>query len=465
MIGIKNELLIQAHSVENSYIAFIDELNKLAVLEYPTRASASLIETLQYLASGRKDKIKTIQENLVLGSTNINRGLVRRELLSISRELTGFFTHFIEWIEGAQTQKVPWSLIPCIEFLSKEISPECQSILYCKNLYNYDIRWFTTLPEDLYEKLGGFNFISLPKLHKNDILLHTLIGHELFHPLCNEFSDSKKKDVAVKIVGETKRENPDINPAELFGQKELSKKIDTIMEAWERALHELMCDIACAHIFGPVALWAMAKYAIFSALKETPSPSNNFYPPWQYRFEIAWQHNITEDLQNKLLFELNKHSDLSDITNALKNTLHNYMERFNSTDGFDFLVNNHVQEIKIAYTHINELLPEAEKYIKSKQLNTIKTWNDADVIEQVPVLLRRICNNIPPNEIFEIDDNQEVKSKPAELTAIFLSGCIYQIYRESIQGSPGKNNTCNYHTLSRLLLKACEDSMALHSIG
>ena len=94
-------------------------------------------------------------------------------------------------------------------------------------------------------------------------------------------------------------------------------------------------------------------------------------------------------------------------------------------------------------------------------------WRDEKVLKQIPYLVRRLQNRIPPNEIpnLSYDAKKRIgKYSPeaAELPAILIAGWIYQVHRER---SYTKRNTklLPFETLSRLLLKACEDSEMIRS--
>lgn len=174
-------------------------------------------------------------------------------------------------------------------------------LLYTENQYNYRIVWW----ENLTRKLQRYCFVSLPSLHRTNVLMHNLIGHELFHPRCKQFTTSLQNSVATEIAEKCKQTFPTLDPQTLFGQNELARRNRIIMFAWERALHELLCDMFCGELFGPASLLGMQAYASFSDWMAQPSPENNFYPPWQYRFEVVWQNAINKDsLDNSTVISL-----------------------------------------------------------------------------------------------------------------------------------------------------------------
>jgi hypothetical protein len=446
----KSTVLRLSHQAENEYLAFYNELQKLEVLEYPTEACGVLIENLKTQATKNLDTITQIRNDLVQGASSTNAKLYRDSILTERRKLFEVLTNFLEWINSAQTQKVPWSFIPSVERLSEKIISDYTPVLYCKNLYNYGIHWY----RELAGSLDKYRFVSLPRLHRTNILMHTLIGHELFHPCCEEFTDEHENEVAQGILAEVEKAFPDVNSEDLFGKSRLDEINEYLMDMWRRALHELLCDMFCAELFGPAALLAMRAYAYFSEWKIRPGRENNFYPPWQYRFEVVWQHVIKSELGELCTNDIEE----NEIIQPFKDEVEAFGENLESNEGLTFVYSDSLN--KIAYSEVDKLLSDACSYVKSKLPESVSKWTDGKVLKQIPELVTRLGNGIPPNEIpnisFDEDKNEGSYSpEPAELSAILIAGWMYQIYREKNEAD---KDLLSYDTLSRLLLKACEDS-------
>ncbi|MCK5565788.1 MAG: hypothetical protein KAJ07_11125 [Planctomycetes bacterium] len=445
-----SSLLRLSHQVENEYLAFLNELQKLEVLEYPTLACNDLISKLREQGLHNKDSIIKVREELLLVSPPIKEHLYRARIIFERQKLIEILTNFLDWIVGAQTQKVPWSFTPSIESLANKIIPDYPPILYCKNLYNYGIQWAQALPGNL----DKYSFISLPRLHRSNILMHTLIGHELFHPCCESFTSKMENEVARRITLEVKKAFPDLDPDDLFGQKELGRMNAIVMCSWKRTLHELLCDMFCAELFGPAALLAMRSYVSFSDYKRMPDMNNNFYPPLQYRFEVICQNAMDKNALDTLWGEK------SEIIQLFKSEIEELSKTFETNEGFEFVCTDNLNGI--AYAEVNKLISEAHDYVISKLPDSIPRWIDEKALVQIPKLLERLQDGIPPNEIIKIksieEDDCDFTSEPAELPAILIAGWAYQIYREKNMET---QDLLSYDTLSRLLLKACEDSEML----
>lgn len=109
------------------------------------------------------------------------------------------------------------------------------------------------------------------------------------------------------------------------------------------------------------------------------------------------------------------------------------------------------------------MIQEAAVFVKESLANTTK-WYDDVVLKQVQGLIKRLSNGIPPNEVIcEIDANARVyKTLPAEIPAIFLAGWIYECCWQ--KNSNDEQNGMKYMEMSRLLLKACEDTEIIRKI-
>lgn len=457
----KSAIVSLANIVVEEYSAFLKQVKKLEVLEFPTNACVEFLLKLKTEGEKNLSAIKRIRKR-ILDSQNISiNGTIELDEIKTARvRLIQSLAPYLDWATGAQTQKVPWSFIPTAERLAMGIIPKIKPILYSENKYNYRIVWW----ENPTKKLQRYCFVSLPSLHRLNVLMHSLMGHELFHPCCKKFTKGLENKVASEITKECKKDFPDLDPSTLFGQSELARRSKIIMLAWERALNEILCDMFCAELFGPGSLLAMRSYASFSDWMTQPGPENNFYPPWQYRFEVVWQKAIDKGSLEKLWDEVCKHKDIRNIGESFKKEIHTLKteKTLESTSGFDFIVNIPISLLRIAYTKVNDAITDAHSYVMSYVNEMPVRWSDERVLKQIPYLVRRLQHGIPPNEIpnFSYDENKKMgKYSPeaGELPAILIAGWMYQVHREQ---SYAKKNTklLPFETLCRLLLKACEDS-------
>src|SRR4030042_1120801 len=353
---------------------------------------------------------------------------------------------YLDWVSGAQTRKVPWSFIPSAEDLAKRIIPKRDVILYCENQYNYRIVWCEN-PRKTFQK---YCFVSLPRLHRTNILMHVWIGHEIFHPLCNKFTQKKKKGAAENIAKKTKDISTEIDTGTFFGQQQLAQLNKILMIAWERALQEILCDIALGKIFGPAGLLAMRAFASFSDRRGKLGPETQFYPPWQYRFEAVWQRGIDKEALETLLEKTTETSDMGKVGKDFHDEITEFGKTLESNEGFQYVMQD--QHYKIAYTEVNNLLSEAAEFVDSELPKDLPKWSDDNILNQVPKLVNRLLNGLPPNEIPNYTYNSKklegsYAPEPAGVPGIFTAGRVLENFRETAQGR--RKDVLDHAALSR----------------
>lgn len=453
------------NQIRNELLTFRNELNKLSVPNYPTPTNREIIDSLEKKLNEYDKCLSNIMGDIEEGDPETIEEAVNKLITYIHNPLIKQDIKFLSWLARAQTRKVPWSFIKCIEKLSQDIIPGSKLLVYCDDLYNYGICWSNS------EKLAPYPYyvLSLPSLHRTNILWHTLIGHELFHPRCADFINEHNHSVLTEIkncVTENHKrfipkELSDEESGSLFIESERKRTIisisNAIHQAWRRGMEELLSDMACVEIFGPSAILAMNSFSGCSKKNEVPSPDNNFYPPWNYRFEVAWKHCIDDSMLKKIYDVIDDKS----IITPFQLEMESVGEIVGQLSG-EMIIGNHLYA-SIAYKEIKKLIQEAAVFVKESLANTTK-WYDDVVLKQVQGLIKRLSNGIPPNEVIcEIDANARVyKTLPAEIPAIFLAGWIYECCWQ--KNSNDEQNGMKYMEMSRLLLKACEDTEIIRKI-
>jgi hypothetical protein len=101
-------ILSLANKVEDEYLAFLNEVKKLQVLEYPTSACMDFLLKLKTEGKNGLKKIKHIIREQASKTTSLsnNRTLEVDRIKAIRVKLIQSLFPYIDWINGAQTQKV-----------------------------------------------------------------------------------------------------------------------------------------------------------------------------------------------------------------------------------------------------------------------------------------------------------------------------------------------------------------------
>lgn len=443
------------YQIESELNSYDNEINKLNALTFPTDTCPNILHELRKRIEGYRDRVDKILHDLDPDNPEETKDKL---ITQIHNPLVLQQIRFLDWIRNAQTANVPWSFVPCIEDLAKEILPG-KSVLVCsENRFNYGMSWSRN------EKLAPYPYyvLSLPRPHRTNALWHCLIGHELFHLRCDEFIDQHTKDIlsaisknVPSVYEENCRDDTNAN-GDLFSEKErltgIAELTKAIHFAWRRAMEELLSDMACVELFGPAAILAMNAFSACSAKDLLPGPDNQFYPSWHYRLEVAWGQ-LDTDAYGRLLGQL---QEISIAKCFIQNTA--ALERgVDKAPGATSLAIH--PYAKIAYSHVQRLLPEARKFVKESIPSGAAKWYEDYVIQQIPSLVNRISKGLPPNEVIRIVDemgNGEYKTEPAYLSGLLIAGWVYESYWQKEFTTDGK--LMKYMTMCRLLLKACEDS-------
>jgi hypothetical protein len=108
---------------------------------------------------------------------------------------------------------------------------------------------------------------------------------------------------------------------------------------------------------------------------------------------------------------------------------------------------------------VKRLLPQAKQFVRGALSRDACRWHSEKVLNQIPRLLERLSKGIPPNEVVlrnnEMSDGETYGAEAGELPAILIAGWMYETYWQQKYRPDAK--MMGYETMSRLLLKACED--------
>lgn len=235
-------------------------------------------------------------------------------LLRLTDKILQELAQQLRYVEGARTERIPWSIVPSFEALVRRILPDVQIMLRAMWHYNYafhlqDQRIFfhrvlaeheDYVPaidldnEVLCDMRRPFHIISFPSLEQKHILLHSLLGHEVGHLLVERFlTDIREAAFAsstkAEIEAVTDRQVAEIPASygvevrKFFRDQLLSQNTRTALTLWRRALEEILSDLCGACLFGPATLFATLEMAMQAGYDVPPSAATQYYPPWRMR--------------------------------------------------------------------------------------------------------------------------------------------------------------------------------------
>ena len=406
-------------------------LKRLDAHDFPSASAKDRIQHLAGQLEDTKTKLNSIEKDFEADPIGASDRLVSeyRKLIRNRSQL--------EVLDRARSDEVPWSLVPSIEKLARQIMPDRELLITTTPDMNYRVAWSP----------AGHNFVTvyLPGLHRANAFLHILIAHELCHPIVEPFVTTEQANIETKLRDECKKlAGKSAQP--LFDQQRLDQLVQYTLEAWQQILRELMCDMGAVAIFGPAALWTISSFAATCELDQEPSPETGFYPPWRMRLATSIDYlKEQEDVDSKL----------NELADALRKAGHEKHAKavLEGMEDEESLANSGVTNasnalVQIAYDCINESLGRAKSEVKRLSTSYPKCWSTS--IDEVASLIGRLELMVPPCEIIQSGKHE---SQPASFSAILTAAWVKRLTLES----EGLELT-KYRELCRLTLKAIEDA-------
>lgn len=393
----------------------------LNVFGYLARVCAVILTKIDW--SGSDNLIEKATENL----------------RTLDWQLKQFGSH-IRYVESARTERLPWQVIPSFEKLVELLRPGAKVMLRPMWHYNYativsDLReiYLNELQEYEYYVPGvdvesnivfplgsAFHIISFPSLERDNILLHSVIGHELGHLVASDLVEKYKKDfldgaqsqIEAATDSELTRMNVTQENSPLWYEQiltaRLTENIKQCLKYWERAMEEILADVVGALLFGPAALFSTFDVAVQSGFDVAPSERNEYYPPWRTRIREVLR--VVEELTSGLLsvkpelFRMTAPMSLAERAKALgldrdsRAGLVNdriTMIRDTATATTDKGPIDHDALAKIAYSALRRYVDLATTEVKS--LIGARVVNETQLSATLPILIERLDAGVPPN--------------------------------------------------------------------
>jgi dCTP deaminase len=433
------------------------QCKRLAVADYVSDAPRNLVQTLQnifeYLGKVTPEVLARIDWTQ---PDEAERDITVLRVLD--HQLKEFAAH-IRYVESARTDRLPWQIIPSFEKLVEHLRPGAQVMFRPMWHYNYatvvsnlrdvyleDLQTYEFyLPQidvesTILAPLGSaFHIVSFPALERENILLHSLIGHEIGHLIAKSLVDADASDFLAKARPQIeKATEEELKQNKLTGDEigslwsgrirsqQIAENSELCLRFWSRGLEEILSDIVGAVLFGPAALFSSLEVAVQIGLDLPPSKRNNYYPPWRTRIREVF--HVVEGLASDLL-KVNATMFSSDSPVAL--------EKVSSKLGLSSelraeLVNERVATVKeivvsnadreqidtsplatIAYDGLNEFIKKHTDSITN--IIGKKAFSQKRLTESLPALIQRLDAGITPNAEHDMPSRKPAHVGPVEV--------------------------------------------------
>ena len=359
----------------------------------------------------------------------------------------------IRLIQRAKTRDVPWSLISNLdELLKNAFGDECFLVYRPQWHFNYSVltedinsylkkRLIIFFPENSEKIENGLfpaeyiHIFSFPYLEKNNVLLNSIIGHEIGHFFHKTWESDKYKNKIENEHNNALREYYDEQyKNDLISPNAYTEEGLRILNGLYR---EIIPDIYGYCLFGPSIIFSLFfDLKVFETKLRLPSKETNYYPMTKYRVRLLVQHMLENDTSLKEML-LDESSECSLILNNMIKEIYEYLQ----DDDDLILLSEKSRERKLFESTLAEIISYTKNEIEKKNPGGYLRY------ENITKLFDMLNTNIPINEL----DNQ-----PIDIMEIIFTGWIY--YAKIDKDSQGDDFIFSYKLLMRLLLKSLHSS-------
>ena len=423
--------------------AFIDELSRLRAADFPTATAFSFIDDLKAAAEQQRADVQVI-----LGDFAFDPAGALARLKSEHRKAWARLGQ-LSALQNAQTRKVPWSLEPTIERLGKTLIPDSQLLACSVDRYSYEITWWKAKSSPGGQSAPIRGMLFLPSLHRLNALLHVIIGHELFHPLHDEFLDAMQPDVVARLKNSL---------ASLPVGGRLDQALERARTIWRRALEELICDMGAAALFGPAAVSAIDAFLLPYEPDQVPEDPE-FYPPDRYRLRqvvrYAFDSQGGQKAMDDLIDELVTRPQFTSLGTAVRDYWKGLRQFVADTPDETALDADPLT--RAAYTEVQATLADAWRFVRLKVEPNALLWTTTS--GEVAWHLENLRSLVPsPGSA----NSEAGESTPASPSAVAIAAWFEEIFNRSSAGAPATSVT-DYQRSCRLLFKSIEDAEVIRA--
>jgi hypothetical protein len=459
---------------ETLYSATLIEkrIDQISRKDFPSETPRKLLKSLKKIcAQSRINLIKYRQDFDIAPVPTI------KIIQFISFFLKGVLARDIRFAEGASLDRTPGSLVRALEKLVDDSSLLTESTLLIRPQWSYNFKIFefknyyedtllnfmeNSFVDELFKDFRKrIYIISFPGFQRNNLLVQTVLGHEIGHPIADEFLCQEPEDYKYTIQKEVEKEfNKEWKDKGLTKDerdKEKAEKIIQISKLRDGFLSEIISDLVEGYLFNFGALFAMTNLLFSFHDLNMPDIEDveNPHPAWRTRLRFVYD-DLIEQWEK---FEKRKKTINHDESEYYKKTYE--VVKKNLIDIKAIVKDNQDEKLldsaspitKIAYRFTKNAIPNVKKWLDKRVPKYCFNKNFNKIIK----CLIRLHNNIPPNAI---NEKNFTSQETIDLQTILITGILYkETFLAELVNSHGNEYIKDLEKLNRLMMKAIELSM------
>lgn len=436
----------------------------LRYLEYASDVPTKLANLIEELARSAQIHLEA------LAKQNLDADEQRRKA-SLAFGFVKDLHYFLKFVEQATVMHTPWSFVKSLEELAAKVHADADFLLGPQWEYNYSIIDIVPCLADPAKNILGIATVApiLSNINKHlyltcfarverlNVLYLVLLGHEIGHPLANEYFLTENKLTIQNEISKAFAKKAGANYNLLMFQE----NVDLIYNIRCQALEELMCDQVCLALFGPAALFAFEEIGVILGL-DGFSIRPYHHPPWRYR--LRWcLDQLDQRRYEEYIHECKLEPEIERSLQSRYERIKNIAQNPNDMVNISGRINT-----DIAYSFVKSAADETRKYIVQKMAGVGFTLDKLPA-KGINQLVDRLANGVIPNEYWR--DKEDVASKedsiweeripvPADLRSILISTAFDRTHRLPSAYDNNGNLIENYfeecRNVDRLTLRAIE---------
>ena len=352
----------------------------------------------------------------------------------------------IRYIQRTETRNIPWSLISNLdEILKTELGKDYWLLFRPQWNFNYavvteDLITYLTkilvlfFPTDK-EKIRNIftdekiHIFSFPFLEKTNVLLNSIIGHEIGHFFHSKWERDDYGQLKERNTESLTTYYEGLLQADIVKPYENAEEGTKILDGMYR---EIVSDIYGYFLFGPSLMFALFDVSEYLGEQTLPTHDNGYYPSNKYRIRVMMKFLFANDKGVNDL--LKKSGECSVYLGKIIGEIGEYLRE---EDDVALFIEKRKKEKELFESSLPDII---EKIGNSMHIKYLK-------YENTDKLFANLEKNLPINEL---------DYEPINTMQIIFAGWIY--FKKINEEYSGDDYVLNSQILMRILLKSLHSS-------
>jgi hypothetical protein len=352
----------------------------------------------------------------------------------------------LRYVQRAKTRNIPWSLVSNLdEMLKREFGNDYLLLFRPQWQFNFSVFtddlifylkkilliFFPANETEINKTFSDkkIHIFSFPFLEKTNVLLNSIIGHEIGHFYHKRWKENEYPKMLDEYNKKLKEYYEGITPDDFFIAYDNTEEGLKILSGMYR---EIISDIYGYFLFGPSIIFSLYEFSTFETNLILPAEKNDYYPMTKYRIRILMKYLLEKDRGIAELL-----SDDREYSYYFKKHIDRINQYLSTDDDLRLFSAEKSFEKKLFESSLDSIINGIKKNISGEYLD----------YGNINRLFDKLEKGIPINEIDGV---------PIDITKILLAGWIYFI--KINEKHVDNEYILNYQILMRLLLKSLHSS-------